>query len=128
MNNFSSLAHLNNTHSNTSSPVEINDDGTINFRSSSDEISFIQTSDLISNEEKQRNDSVPKTIREEKLLAVSRLFQLCYRTVIPNRPPTVSSSTTLLPQGLSSFNPRPIGREIARSINNFIGQWRTQPR
>jgi len=48
--------------------------------------------------------------------------------VIPNRPTPVAPSTNLLPQGLSAFNPRPLGREIARSINNFIGQWRTQPR
>jgi hypothetical protein len=109
LNIFSALAHLNNSNSNSSSPVEINDDATINFNRNSDEISFIQTSDLISNEENQTIDSTPKTIREEKLLAVSRLFQLCYRTVIPNRPPPVASSTNLLPQGLSAFNPRPIG-------------------
>jgi hypothetical protein len=109
---FSSLAHLNKSNSNSSSPVEINDDATINFNRHSDEISFIQTSDLISAEENQNIDSIPKTIREEKLLAVSRLFQLCYRTVIPNRPPPVAASATLLPQGLSAFNPRPIGMNI----------------
>ncbi len=81
-------------------------------------------------------------MRERKLLDVSRFFQLAYRTVIPNRPPTISSDTNSLPIGLSTFNPRPLGknfiliiiskikisfsgREIARSFNNFIGQWRT---
>jgi hypothetical protein len=29
--------------------------------------------------------------------------------VIPNRPPPVASNANLLPQGLSAFNPRPIG-------------------
>ncbi|CAF5123344.1 unnamed protein product, partial [Rotaria magnacalcarata] len=66
--------------------------------------------------------------RKDKLEAVSHLFQLCYRTVIPNQPPTVNSNSNLIPDSLSSFNPRPIGREIARSINNFFGQWLTQPR
>jgi hypothetical protein len=103
---FSALAHLNNS-TDSSSPVDINDDSTINFDSNSDDISFVQNSNLISNED---TDSRPKTIREEKLVAVSRLFQLCYRTVIPNRPPSAASSTNLLPQGLSSFNPRPIGK------------------
>jgi hypothetical protein len=91
---------LNNSNSNSSSPVDINDDSTINYSRNSNEISFVQNGNT---------ESIPKTIREEKLLAVSRLFQLCYRTVIPNRPPPVASNANLLPQGLSAFNPRPIG-------------------
>jgi hypothetical protein len=100
---------LNNSNSNSSSPVDINDDSTINYSRNSNEISFVQKSDLNFNEENGNTESIPKTIREEKLLAVSRLFQLCYRTVIPNRPPPVASNANLLPQGLSAFNPRPIG-------------------
>lgn len=139
------MSHLN--RSNSPSPVDINDDASINFRRSTDHVSFAPSADATLNEAADNVTLSPKTIREEKLLAISYLFQLCYRTVIPNRPPSVASSTNLLPQGLSSFNPRPIGkfllfypspqstqdyacsgREIARSINNFIGQWRTQPR
>ena len=104
---FSALAHLND--SNSSSLVDVNNDSTVNFIHNPDEISFNKKSALISNEENQNIDATPKTIREEKLLAVSRLFELCYRTVIPNRPPPVASSATLIPQGLSAFNPRPIG-------------------
>ncbi|CAF3858306.1 unnamed protein product [Adineta steineri] len=125
---ISALTRLNDANSNSSPPVDVTDHSTINFNRNADEISFAQKSDLNSNEEHENTSSPPKTIREEKLLAVSHLFQLCYRTVIPNRPPPVASNTNLLPQGLSAFNPRPIGREIARSFNNFIGQWRTQPR
>ncbi|CAF1087450.1 unnamed protein product [Adineta ricciae] len=123
---ISALTRVN--ESNSSSPVDINDDATINFNRNVDEISFGQRSDTNPNDTNKTTDSTWKTVREEKLLAVSHLFELCYRTVIPNRPPPVSSNINLLPQGLSAFNPRPIGREIARSINNFIGQWRTQPR
>ncbi|CAF2356713.1 unnamed protein product [Rotaria sp. Silwood2] len=114
--------------SNSLSSVTINDNSTINFNHNTDQLSFNQNIDLNSSETNENGDSIPSTIRKEKLFAVFHLFQLCYRTVIPNRPPTTNSSTNLLPDSLSSFNPRPIGREIARSINNFIGQWRTQPR
>jgi hypothetical protein len=92
-----------NNSTDSPSPVDINDDATTNFTRDSDEISFSQKSNSTSNE---NSDSIPKTIREEKLIAVSRLFHLCYRTVIPNRPPPITSNAV---QGLSSFNPRPIG-------------------
>ena len=53
-------------------------------------------------------------MREEKLLAVFHLFQLCYRTVIPNRPPPMVSHSNLLPNALGSFNPRPFGKFSVR--------------
>lgn len=130
---------------NDASQVKINDDLKVNYNSNSDEVSLNQTVESISEEKNENTDIIPNTIRKEKLLAVSHLFQLCYRTVIPHRLPTSTSNMNLLSEGLGSFNPRPIGiflflfiqinsfscnlgREIARSINNFIGQWRTQPR
>jgi hypothetical protein len=73
-------------HSDSPSPVDITDDSIINFDRHADEISFVSNCELNPNEENENTNSItPKTIREEKLLAVSRLFQLCYRTVIPNR-------------------------------------------
>ncbi|CAF0925292.1 unnamed protein product [Rotaria sordida] len=125
---ISGLNDFENLNSNSSSSVNTNGSSTINFHRDSDEVSFNQNIDLNISETNKDIDSIPLTTRKEKLLGVSHLFQLCYRTVIPNRPPTTTSSTNLLPDSLSAFNPRPIGREIARSINNFIGQWRTQPR
>lgn len=53
--------------------------------------------------------SKPKSIREERLIAVSQLFQICYRTVIPNRPPMLVNSDTNFPIPLGSLNPRPMG-------------------
>ncbi|CAF3352755.1 unnamed protein product [Rotaria sp. Silwood1] len=125
---ISALSDFENLSSNSSSLANIHENSTINFNRNSDDISFNQNIDFNAPETNENLDSIPSTIRKEKLLAVSQLFQLCYRTVIPNRLPTTTSNTNLLADSLSSFNPRPIGREIARSINNFIGQWRTQPR
>ena len=81
----------------------------INFNCNSNEISYNQNIDLVSHEGNKNKDSIPKTTREEKLLAVCHLFQSCYRTVIPNRSPTVVSNTYYLPQGLGALNSRPIG-------------------
>lgn len=106
---ISALTHLNDPVDASTSPSSDSDE-IVSLQNSVDEI------------------SVAKTARAEKLLSLSRLFHICYRTVIPNRPPTMTASGNLLPNSFGSFNPRPIGREIARSINNFIGQWRTQPR
>ncbi|CAF4453356.1 unnamed protein product, partial [Rotaria magnacalcarata] len=57
-------------------------------------------------------DLTQPVTRKDKLEAVSHLFQLCYRTVIPNQPPTVNSNANLIPDSLSSFNPRPIGTDF----------------
>ncbi len=111
-----------NNSTDSSSPVDINDDATINSNHNSDEIP-----NLTADENNENEDSIPKTIREAKLLDVSRLFHLCYRTVIPNRPPSIASSTTLLPQGLSSFNPRPIGMNLFfLLINKILLKFRTR--
>ena len=112
------MAHLNRSHS--PSPVDINDDATINFRQNTGEVSYTSGADAIFTEPNDNVTLSPKTIREEKLLAVSCLFQLCYRTVIPNRPPVVASSTNLLPHGLGSFNPRPIGKLLFIRYSNHL--------
>lgn len=49
-------------------------------------------------------------IREEKLLAVSNLFYLCYQNVLPN--------------GSRQFNTRSQGLGVVRSAKNFFGQQR----
>jgi hypothetical protein len=100
-----SVTNLNNS-TDSSSPVDINDDLTINYRSNTNEISFRENTNGKTEENNEIHDSLPKTIREEKLLAVSRLFNICYRTVIPNRPPAVSSRTM-------TFNPPPIGKNFS---------------
>ena len=101
---FSSFTHLNNS-TDSSSPVDINEDLTINFNPHSNEISFGQNANSVVNETNDNSESIPRTLREEKLHAVSRLFHLSYRAVIPNRPPTISATTHP-----SAFNPRPIGK------------------
>ncbi|CAF3568061.1 unnamed protein product [Rotaria socialis] len=114
----------------SNSPVlnSVTEDATVSFTQNSDEITFNQNVDSNVIEKSETTHLTQPVTRKDKLEAVSHLFQLCYRTVIPNQPPTVNSNANLIPDSLSSFNPRPIGREIARSINNFFGQWLTQPR
>lgn len=85
--------------------MDINEDLTINYRSNTSEVSFGENTNGKTDENNVLHDSLPKTIREEKLLAVSRLFNTCYRTVIPNRPPVSS-------RPLSTFNPQPIGKNF----------------
>lgn len=105
---FSAITDLDNQN-HTSKKNSIADSSTISFNPSSDEITLNQTSDSKTNEKIESTNSEPASIRKQKLLSVAHLFQLCYRTVIPNQPPTTISNTNLLPDGLSGFNPRPIG-------------------
>jgi len=123
---ISALSHLN--HSDSPSPVDINDDASINNHRTTEDVSLGSNQDESSTDNNDEDDSRPKTVREEKLLDISRLFHMCYRTVIPNPPPIIASTTSTFPPVWGALNPRPIGREIARSFNNFLGQWRTQPR
>ncbi|CAF3971469.1 unnamed protein product [Rotaria sordida] len=51
-------------------------------------------------------DSTKKTIRKEKLLAVSNLFHVCYLTVVPN--------------DSNKLDPQRLGLHVARSIKNFF--------
>jgi hypothetical protein len=109
INSSSSPIHLSDS-TDSPSPVDINDDLTVNITRNSSEISFGKNANLLSDE--NNTDFKLGTVRERKLLEVSRLFNLCYRTVIPNRPPTIAPSTNSLPSGLSAFNPRPIGKNL----------------
>ena len=91
--------------------MDINEDLTINYHRNTSGISFGDKTNGTTEEDNVIQDSLPKTIREEKLMAVSRLFNVCYRTVIPNRPPPPMSSRTMtLPPALSAFNPQRIGK------------------
>lgn len=110
-----------NNSTDSSSPVDINEDSTINYHRPTSGITFEDTTNGATEEDHVIQDSLPKTVREEKLVAVSRLFNVCYRTVIPNRPPSMSSRSMTLPPALSAFNPQPIGKNSKLNFyNNFL--------
>ena len=112
---FSALPHLN--RSNSPSPVHINEDASVSVQSQlNEDISLTSAADVLSNGRSETQTWKPKNIREKKLIELSHLFQICYRTVIPNPPPSISANAKLFPQGFGSLNPRPMGK-LNKSIS-----------
>jgi hypothetical protein len=95
-------SHINTNHDNPSNPS--------NQQTVDQESSTFSSESAVNDDSQCQKDATPKTVREEKLLGVSRLFQLCYRTVIPNRLPALNSPANALSQGMNGFNSRPFGK------------------
>ncbi|CAF4749964.1 unnamed protein product, partial [Rotaria magnacalcarata] len=69
--------------SNSSVLNSVTEDATVNFTQNSDKITFNQTVDSNVIGKSKTTDLTQPVTRKDKLEAVSHLFQLCYRTVIP---------------------------------------------
>ncbi|CAF4802789.1 unnamed protein product, partial [Rotaria magnacalcarata] len=69
--------------SNSSVLNSVTEDATVNFTQNSDKITFNQNVDSNVIGKSKTTDLTQPVTRKDKLEAVSHLFQLCYRTVIP---------------------------------------------